>query len=240
MSDDLSQYLPSWQDGRGLRGDNTDDGAPPLAFPHDAPGTLELDQPPPDETGAGSTPGPTGSPGPAATLTATAVLGGTGGVHVDVATTGATGNWKFTFTLAPGPTGSIGIPGPTGPTGPKASVIQTERGNIVFSCLEGARPWLFDIMRINSGRPVPLRGDFLAAIVPGSAIVQAVVPDYRCEAGARIEADQVIVDCLSGMPIRCTVTIAGINRNFPTWDLPRKTDAERERSIAFWSQEWRT
>lgn len=214
--DDLSVYLAGWQQ---------DVPAIPIGEP-------EME--PPDNTEPEmvfldadnlNPPGLPGLPG------VTGAQGATGGPGP----TGSTG--------APGTTGQTGHTGPAGPagpqgsTGPKGSVIATEYGNLVFSCFEGARPMLFEHLRGTSGRWLELRRGFVAACVPGSLIVFAVVPKLRCKWGATIRGTSVCV--IAEPETECEITVAGIHKEFPDWNMPAVSDEARERSRRFFSQEWR-
>jgi hypothetical protein len=219
-------------------------------------------------------PGPTGNRGP------TGNQGPTG----NKGPTGNTGNQGSTGPAGtvPGPTGNKGpagdpgppgtVPGPTGnqgPTGPKGSVIRTERGNIAFSCLEGAQPMIFDIYRTRGESTLDLRPDFVASAVPGSLFVFSAVADVPCTVGCRVEGAQVMVrvGCgphersapdsgeAAGLPVPVqaqsslesneltqpgvTVTVAGVHRHFPDWDMPHRSDAEAQRSWDFFNGEYR-
>lgn len=298
MEEDLGNYLPSWQDGKGLRGDNVDQDSTPLApavGPPSDPCVLEPEDA--DDSGFAGPAGPAGiagPPGPAPTFTtgvATSVSSGAP-PSITVTATGAANNYKIDIDVpvgpgpimvtgvatavssgaapavfvvptgfntykinlnipagmpgvsgAPGTPGAAstvpGPPGPTGPTGPKTSIIRTDRGNITFTCAEGAEPWIFDILRMPTNHWVRLRPDFYASTASGSLFVQAVVPDNACTWEAHIGGDMVRVVCAA--ETTCTVTVYGRHLHFPgpEWVMPHQTDQARQRSWDFWNGEWK-
>ncbi|MEP6671713.1 MAG: hypothetical protein ABJF10_21310 [Chthoniobacter sp.] len=152
------------------------------------------------------------------------------------------------FTGPKGDKGDNGAPGSRGSAGPKDSIIWTERGNIAFSCFEGARPMVFDVYQVETisqrvlsddfEGQLALRPDFVASAVPESLFVFSVAPDYPSPFACRIRENHVCV-LTKERAARVTVVVAGIHRDFPDWDMPHKTDAQREKSRAFWGQEWR-
>lgn len=169
--------------------------------------------------------GPTGQVGPA----------GGHGVTGPQGPTGRDGGQGPTGPLgATGPTGSTGQTGPTGGTGPKGSVINTPIGNVVFSCFEGAQPMLFDIYAGRVGDRVPLRDRFSASLVDNSVFAFSVVPPSL---GAEVVDGELKMDGPAGTPFLAVV--AGVNRHFPDWDMPLKTDEEAKRSKDFFAREWR-
>jgi hypothetical protein len=117
-------------------------------------------------------------------------------------------------------------------------VIATPFGNVVFSCMEGNRPYFFDVYHLRAGQGrMTVRPKFLASIVGGSAFILSAVPSRRCDMSARLEDDAVVVECgASGVDV--TVVVAGINIRFPDWDMPLVSDVARERSQRWWAQEW--
>lgn len=145
---------------------------------------------------------------------------------------------------ATGPVGPGGLPGVTGPTGPggppgdlgttgppgpseKDSVVATEKGNFAFACMEGARPYLTDVMTAHSGMH-PLRRGLIESTVEGSLTVLTVSPS----AAVSIEGDELVVQGEG----QVTVMVGGIHKSFPNWDMPIMSDSQRELSIAFWNQ----
>lgn len=190
-------------------------------------------------------PGPDGGPGPTGP---TGPMGPTGDPG-PVGPTGPAGNPGPTGPTGspgpdgpPGPTGPGGNPGPPGPDGnqgppgPKGSVVETPYGNVAFACMEGNRPYLFDVLRVKAGTHL-LRPRFLAAVVPGSLIAMGAVPDRACGVSVIVVGSGVVVNATDNNAI-ITLTIAGTHKHFPDWDLPLKSDAQREKSINFWAQEW--
>lgn len=207
-------------------------------------------------TGASGQTGPTGPTGHIGPTGPTGHLGPTGptghlGPTGSTGHLGATGPTGHTGAIGPtgpsngppgptgpmGPAGNDGTPGPTGPTGAKSSIIKTERGNIAFSCFEGARPMLFDVYHGAIGDAVPLRPDFVASVVPGSLFVFSLVTSSAMPVGGRVADGLLLTEGVRRVAF--TAVVAGIHRHFPDWDLPRKSDAEREHSWAWWAQEWR-
>lgn len=147
--------------------------------------------------------------------------------------TGRVGDIGHNFGL-PGATGPTGIPGFTGPTGPKGGIVKTELGNVAFSCFEGNRPFLFNVYHGRVGESISVDERLLASVVPGSLHVKSVVPVHVQAdlAGSMVNAEGEI-----GEPF--TVVIAGVNRHFPDWDNPMKTDKETEFSWRHLNHEWR-
>lgn len=253
--DDLTSFLASFQqDKLGLGAQPPDPAASlapsyglanPSADPGDAPAGGG-GQGGPGPTGAGGAAGhtgPTGAPGPP----------GGPGSKGPPGTLGHTGPTGPTGDGGPaGPIGPTGAPGSTGPAGAKGSVITVvldgQPTNVAFACLEGARPWLMDFMLVRIDHHTQLRREFLAALVPGSAFVFSLHPNYGAPAdyGAEIDGDcvrvtgpRVVFVQETGVPFHnALVGIAGINKYFPNWNMPRKTDEERRRSQSFWNQEW--
>ena len=154
--------------------------------------------------------GATGSP--AGFTGARGLTGPRGNVGVTGHTGAAGSNAGFT-----GPQGPAGGPGQTGPTGPKASVIATERGNIVMACMEGARPWIVDVLTGLAGEPLPLRPDCVACCAADSIVVQSIACTEDVPVGAVSGcvdgAAAVILKCAAAQA-RVTVTVRGVNRNF--------------------------
>lgn len=102
--------------------------------------------------------------------------------------------------------------------------------------MEGSRPYLFDILRVPCGTH-PLRDKFLAAVVPGTLQVFSVVANRACQASAQVVGTHVVVSA-SVEAVELTVMVTGVHKHFPDWDLPLKSDEQRERSQQFWAQEW--
>lgn len=100
---------------------------------------------------------------------------------------------------------------------------------------------IFDVMEVVSGNPVRLRPDFVSSAVAGSLFVFSLVPEEPCAIGATVRGSEIEWrakdDNDLGIPVR--LVVAGIHLHFPDWDMPRKTDAERERSWGFWEKEWK-
>ena len=240
-ADDITQYLPSWQENPGSAAPRP--GDPPLldaARPN--PADADEGQPQPGLDGA---PGEQGVAGAAGAAGPAGPTGPTGPATGPTGPRGPTGPGGFAGPTGPrGPTGAPGGTGPTGPrgpTGPKGSVIKTELGNVVFACFEGARPTLFDVIRGPAGW-LRIRPELIAAAVPGSLYVFSAVPHTPCALGAYIFDQAVFVDHNLQLPLEAvevTVVVAGIHRDFPDWDMPLVSDAQRERSQAWWGQEWR-
>lgn len=178
--------------------------------------------------------GPLGGPGATGPAGDTGAPGnaGPGGPNGPPGPTGT----PSVFPGPPGPPGPSGGIGPTGPPGPKDSIVETTIGNIGFSCLEGARPYLFDVLTMGAGQQ-SLRIGFRASVVPGSLEIMSAVTDALTECRVWLEDSVVRMKAPAG--VRCQVVICGINRHFPSWDMPLKTDAERDCSWRFWSQEYR-
>lgn len=135
----------------------------------------------------------------------------------------------------PGPTGPPGIAGPIGSTGPseKDSIIATEIGNIAFACAEGTRPWLTEVMQVGRGR-YKLRQAFARSVAPGSLLVLNMTTNRECDAGAVMTGDELEVDVPFG--VSATVTIGGIHKRFPDWDMAEVSDDGKHRSWEFWAQ----
>lgn len=83
----------------------------------------------------------------------------------------------------------------------------------------------------------PLRDDFADSLVGGSAFVFSIVTDEDIPLGACIEDDRLVV--MAEREVYFSAIVAGINRHFPDWDMPKKSDEARDKSWAFWAQEWR-
>lgn len=126
---------------------------------------------------------------------------------------GPTGNAGPTGARGPtgmaGPTGPQGQQGPTGATGPKGSFVKTDMGIYEFACVEGARPWFMDVVPHGS----PLREKFKAAITGEPLIFTSTSGDYDL--------------------------ILGVRREFPTFDMPEGSEADRLTSVRFFNQEYR-
>lgn len=175
--------------------------------------------------------GATGATGAAGSAGAIGTAGPTGPI-------GHTGPQGGVGPLGPqGPTGHPGLQGPMGPTGPKGSVITTPIGNVVFSCLEGSRPMISDDYEGKIGRPIPIRERLIASAVPESLFVFGIVTPHAVEITAEVKGGKLITCGSTGAPFHATV--AGINKNFPDWDMPLKTDEEAKRSWKFFGQEWK-
>lgn len=116
-----------------------------------------------------------------------------------------------------GPQGFDGIQGPQGPHGPqgpegvKGSFVKTALGIYEFACIEGTRPWFIDIIQANA----PLRPRFRAAVDESSAI--------------RFRSLDDALDL-----------VFAVRADFPDFDMPDGTDAQRNHSIRFWNQEYLT
>jgi len=174
--------------------------------------------------GAASTlPGPTGPRGaPDGLPGATGATGATG-------PRGTTGPRGVTGPMGPigpgpagptgpigpiGPTGLTGLSGPTGtvgltgPTGPKGSFVRTELGVYEFACIEGTKSWFADIIPAGDS----LRTKFCAAITGEVIRFRDVTGQFEL--------------------------VLGVRREFPDFDMPEKSEAERLHSIAFWNQEY--
>jgi hypothetical protein len=85
-----------------------------------------------------------------------------------------------------------------------------------------------------SFRQLALREKFLAAIVPGSAVVYSLTPAAAVPVGAFIVDGILHIDAAPSAQLNLTIVVAGVNRNFPDWDMPARTDEERERAERFW------
>lgn len=171
------------------------------------------------------------------------LIGPTGGMGATGPTgpTGDTGDSGGRGTVGPrgptGPTGGRGTRGTSGPTGPKDSIVNTPLGNVAFACLEGAEAELSYVVRTSTNfREIPLRERFIAATVPGRIYVRSIVSDVPCLVGAEVVDGILLIRVVDNTPANLTVTVAGINRNFPEWDMPTKTDTEREHAERFWAQ----
>lgn len=137
---------------------------------------------------------------------------------------------------AQGTQGTQGIPGPRGSTGPKDSIICTPLGNVAFACLEGAEAELSYVIRTSTNfREIPLRERFIAVCVPERIYVRSIVSDIPCLVGADVQDGILRIRVINDTPANLTITVAGVNRNFPDWDMPNKTDTEREHAERFWA-----
>lgn len=214
------EIAPLWNpDGDGLRGKNPDVISPLPSYPaaeSESFGDAELIQggviP-----GAGDRDGvgPTGPPG---------IQGQQGSSPGPTGPTGPvqTGDKGVAGTLT-------GPPGVQGQQGAKDSIVATDLGNIGFSCTEAGRALFFDVLRGKG--VVRIRERLLAAIVPGSAFVLFLHP---AGCGAKIAGNSVIMDGDEEV----TITVAGINRKFPQWDMPEVSDYRRIISEQFYGKEW--
>lgn len=234
--DDLSQYQPSWPQGPNAPGATNDTPLSPdygesqPIVDQEAPLAPAVAPPP---SPGDSSPGPAGPSGPTGQAGQTGHTGPTGAVG-GIGPTGPTG--KIGPTGVVGATGHTGPGGGLGPTGPKGSIIKTPLGNLVFSCFEGARPMIFDVLRGTRGE-VPMRPGFIASGVPGSQFVFSVVPDTDTPFGALVIGKSVLLRCALAVP--CTIVVAAVHKNFPDWDMPKKSDAALKHSKEFWAGEWR-
>lgn len=185
---------------------------------------------------AGSTAGIPGNPGPPGATGSPGATGPTGpmGVTGPAGVTGPTG--PDGNDGPPGPTGPKGIPGSPGPAGPKGSVVKAISGNFTFSCVEGTRPYLFDIMKMPVGES-KIRQGLTQAAVTGSLFVWGLSADKPGRVSAEVTDD--IVSAQADDPAsNLTVVVAGVNRHFPEWQMPQRTDQERDSLWRFLGQEW--
>lgn len=185
----------------------------------------------------GGIPGPAGPTGIAGNPGATGPAGATGttGTPGIAGPSGPTGTPSI-VTGPAGPTGPSGGPGPDGPTGPKDSIIETSIGNIGFSCLESARPYLFHVVRGRSGE-YALPDGFVDSLAPDTLGILSAVPNALCGHSCRMVGRRVVINS-DDEGAQFSVVVYGVNRHFPDWDMPLKTDQERDCSWKFWRQEW--
>lgn len=115
----------------------------------------------------------------------------------------------------PGPMGPTGaastVPGPageTGPTGPKGSFVKTESGIYELACAEATRPYFFHVQPVGEELPPA----FLETITGG--VLRFNTSD--------------------GLHEMCL----GVRREFPTWFMPRATEAQRAHSVEWWGNEY--
>jgi hypothetical protein len=161
------------------------------------------------EVGSSEITGKTGAIG------ATGPIGGTG----PMGGTGATGPMGGTGPIGPtgpmggtgpiGPTGPGGGMGPTGPTGPKGSFVKTVLGVYEFACIEGARPYFCEI----HAKGAPMSAKFAAAVLEETA-VRFLSVDGKQE------------------------LVLAVRREFPEFNMPMASEAQRQHSVKFWNQEY--
>lgn len=130
-------------------------------------------------------------------------------------------------------------------------------GNLVVSVLESRRPRVFELVDVVPGELTMLDPRFVECCAPGTLqIVSVVSPHLRRPMTAELLQDEtggVAVRVCAGPEFyhrsvpgfkpygertTATVMILGTHRHFPDWDLPVKSDTDRQRSWNFWSQEW--
>lgn len=183
-----------------------------------------------------SLPGPTGSPGGAGPVGPAGATGSQGppGNPGDAGNPGPTG--PMGNNGPQGPEGPPGGPGLAGPPGPKGSVVATQLGNYTFSCMEGTRPYFFDLMTVCVGESY-IRPGLLVATIPESLFLFSLVPDRPCRVCGRVAGAKIAIES-TDPSATVTVVIAGINKDFPDWNMPQRTDAERDKLWKFLGQEW--
>lgn len=105
--------------------------------------------------------------------------------------------------------GATGPQGPPGPTGPKGSFVKTALGIYEFACIEGTRSWFADIVPKGS----------------------AARPKFK----AAVTGDETrFVSADGSMEL-----VLATRREFPDFDMPERTEAQRRRSVHFWNQEYK-
>lgn len=165
--------------------------------------------------------GPTGADGPTGAIGPTGPTGPAGPTGPTATTPGPTGPTGPTGPMGPtgaqGPDGNpgtyggdgiAGATGPMGPTGPKGSFVKTESGIYELACAEATRPYFFHVQKV--GESIP------------PAFLETITGDVLRFA------------TIDGKHEMCL----GVRREFPTWFMPRATEAQRAHSVEWWGNEY--
>lgn len=109
----------------------------------------------------------------------------------------------------PGPAGPPGggPPGPPGPPGPKDSVVRTEQGIFALAVSESNQPWFFTVRAGNDS----INERWLSAV------------DQRSLVGFRSSCGEFEL-------------ILGLDKRYPGWNCPIKSEEEMRKANQFWSQ----